>query len=31
MSEELKMNEYNINEIFLHTDGKVYQCVRAEA
>ena len=24
------MNEYKINEIFLHTDGKVYQCVRAE-
>lgn len=24
------MNEYKINEIFIHTDGKVYQCVRAE-
>lgn len=24
------MNEYKINEIFLHADGKVYQCVRAE-
>lgn len=22
-----KMNEYKINEIFLHTDGKVYQCM----
>lgn len=27
---EHKMNEYKINEIFIHTDGKVYQCVRAE-
>lgn len=24
------MNEYKINEIFIHTDGKVYQCVEAE-
>lgn len=27
---EHKMNEYKINEIFIHTDGKVYQCVEAE-
>lgn len=27
---EHKMNAYKINEVFLHTDGKVYQCVRAE-
>lgn len=24
------MNEYKINETFIHTDGKVYQCVRSE-
>lgn len=24
------MKEYKINEIFIHTDGKVYQCVEAE-
>lgn len=24
------MNEYKINEIFIHTDGKAYQCVEGE-
>lgn len=27
---EHKMNEYKINEIFIHTDGKAYQCVEGE-
>ena len=30
MSEEFKINEYRINEVFRHTDGKIYQCVEAE-
>lgn len=27
---EHKVNAYKINEVFLHTDGKIYQCVMAE-